>query len=249
MLAPTLPLLDATDLADCFAYAERAWENESKKDFGTEERKRLESIADHVEGKLTEKALQKLFAAYGLPVQLDFQIYAGTENLDNGDLKQVFVNGRWATPPDKLLDTKGTTMAGRWLLVEEYKYFPGCQYYVFIRLDLPRNDDLRKDPYQIRYREEIGWEPVGWAPRTEFICPTTGQFWFTYRKGADLYRTAHLPRSRPTSFESLQAYLNTHNVGRFRFNQRAKLNYGLPEPWLRTNWWELIDRVRKACGG
>lgn len=236
--------LTPDDLERCYDYTYRAWQNESERDFGGARRREWpEFLADHLEGKLTEIALEHLLAQQGLRVELDFATYPGRGNLDAGDLKRVQLEGGWVTPPDGLLDAKGSTARAQWLLVERHKFT--CRLYVFFRLlGLPTNPELRANPWRCR-GQGYEWEAVGWATREVFFCPADREPWFAFRAGQRLYRAADLPGAPPVGRDELRL-ASAERVGG---ELRAPMNYGLPVKWLGQNWEALVQRILSACSG
>lgn len=236
------------DIRRCYTFAVQAWEHQSHKHFGGEPRQPRELIADQLEGKLAEIALQKFLAELGIQVTIDFHHYRGEKNTDSGDLQTK-------TRSLARVDVKGSSFKAQWLLVEDYKFFQiethalVSDAFVMVCFDptFPSNKTIRKDP-RILLGKRFTATVRGWVYATDFYIPTTSEFWFDLPRGSHLFRNQMLPTHRPDRKDDFTQYLakrlqwanDNHQSATLDVTLDAKLNYGLPILWLRHDWSEFI---------
>lgn len=243
-----LPIeLTRLEVDKCWKFAETAWEAESQsqRQFGrTVKRTREEFLADQVEGKLAEIAMQKLLAQLGLKIGLDFTHYLSPGDIDDGDIAWIEVDGN-RVKPTKRLDVKGTGASSKWLLVEEYKYISDL-YLLMKIVDMPEKSVARANPECLRGRV-FHAEPAGWAAKGDFLCPQSGRFWFLYQSGEKLINPDCLPKAPPESKIALRRYLQTVEMQTMNVELAAEINYGLPVSWLCRDWEKLAEILLESA--
>lgn len=241
-------LLNADDVAQCWTFAEQAWalSSQSQRQFGTYEmRTREQFIADQLEGKLAEVAMQKFLARLGISVELNFTQYLDPTETDDGDIAWISVGGVQVKPRLRI-DAKGTGHKAAWLLVEEHK-FTADLYLLMKFIDLPEKEISRSDPTSLQGRT-FQVIPAGWALSDDFRCPETGYFWFVYRRGDSLYNPDCLPPDPPESRAALREHIQRVGARFLKGTLDASINYGLPVAWLRKDWAELREcLLQSAC--
>lgn len=248
-------VISKSEVKDCYNFAETAWNYQSQKHFGGKARTKEEFIADQTEGKLAELIFMKFLEKKGMKINLDFNHYEGELNTDEGDFKFPL--------RDKLIearvDVKGSSNYAQWLLVEDYKFIdPISGEYksnAFVRVcfgkTFPGNKELRKNPKIILDKEYEG-EVRGWALVKDFYEPNGGDFWFEWKKGDSPWHSRVLPPTISWTRKALDNYLvkslsKQRDLGlstTISINLQAKMNYGLPIKWLRTDWIEFISFIK-----
>jgi hypothetical protein len=250
--------LDTIQVKQCYDFACEAERrrSQSQKQFGTYQRSPLHFIADQTEGKMAEMVLSASLASLGYHGELDFAHYDDQLQVDEGDIK------RGDSPGSPRVDAKGSSHLAQWLLVEDYKMVKetsagrawASDIFIFIKFDeaFPTNGDLRANPQRILGSSHAG-QVVGWAHNYDFHTPDGSEFWFVYEKGDRPYRMAVIPNRPPADKQALEAYIKKAiaaearrgNGGHLSRPLDARLNYGLPVKWLRQNWAELMEALRR----
>ncbi len=180
---------------------------QSHKHFGGEPRQPRELIADQLEGKLAEIALQKFLAQFGIQITLDFHHYQGERHTDSGDLQTK-------TRSLARVDVKGSSFKAQWLLVEDYKFFHiethalVANAFVMVCFDrtFPSNKTIREEP-RILLGKRFTATVRGWVYAADFYVPGTSEFWFIWPQGSQPWRSRMLPKHRPDRREDLTQHL------------------------------------------
>ncbi len=250
-------ILDRKDIRKCRVFAEKFINSEkSEKDFGNINilRDNTDRIADCFEGKVGERAFEKLCQAKGLKILIDYSIDVGIHNIDDGqDISELF-----GVKPKLKCDIKTAKSYAKWLVVESHKASPKLiksDIYIFIKTDLPSDIEKNLDNINV---EKVTCEFVGYAfysdlfdinenPWFHFNNTTRTRLYspkfidFCYSKAKQKYGTI---TDRRQIYEFF--YEARNNIEPFmNVKLKAPLNYGLPLNFLRKDIKALFNIIRK----
>jgi hypothetical protein len=246
-------VLSQNEIQKCKSFAEKFASAKAEKsglDFGSithMSRDLVDKTADTMTGKLTEVAFSRFCKLKGFEIEIDFDIYEGRLNIDNG---QDIVSFQGKKNNIKC-DIKGAKHIAQWLLVEQHKINEKLIYsdlYIFVKLTLPQGVEKNLNLFN---QNKIESEIVGYAFKEDFF-DSENTPWFHYKEG----------QSPLTGYFAKQIINNTlRNIGEInilkkhdliksykmikgnvdpsrhflKMKQKAAHNYGLPIDYLRSS--------------
>ena len=246
-------MLTKKEIQKCKSFAEKFANAKAKKsglDFGSithMSRDLVDKTADTMTGKLTEVAFSRFCKLKGFEIEIDFDIYEGRLNIDNG---QDIVSFQGKKNNIKC-DIKGAKNIAQWLLVEQHKINEKLIYsdlYIFVKLTLPQGVEKNLNLFD---QNKIESEIIGYAFKEDFF-DSENTPWFHYKEGHSPltgYFAKQIINNALRSIGEINI-LKKHdliksykmirgNVDKNRhflkMRQKATHNYGLPIDYLRSS--------------
>jgi hypothetical protein len=245
--------LTKEEIQKCKSFAEKFASVKAEKsglDFGSithMSRDLIDKTADTMTGKLTEVAFSRFCKLKGFEIEIDFDIYEGRLNIDNG---QDIVSFQGKKNNIKC-DIKGAKHIAQWLLVEQHKINEKLIYsdlYIFVKLTLPQGVEKNLSLFD---QNKIESEIAGYAFKEDFF-DSENTPWFHYKEGrspltgyfakqiinnalGDIGETKILKKNDLIkSYKIIKG--NVDPTRHFlKMKQKAAHNYGLPIDYLRSS--------------
>ena len=245
--------LNKEDIQKCRSFAEKFASFEAEKsdlDFGSitnMSRDLIDKTADIMTGKLAEVAFNKFCELSEFKIGIDFDIYKGRLNIDNGQDITSF-QGK----ANKIkCDIKGTKHFAQWLLVEEHKINEELIFsdiYIFVKLILPQGVEKNLNLFN---KKKIDSSIVGYAFKEDFF-DRNNKPWFHYKearspltgyfakqiiiKAIESAGTVNNLEKKDLikSFRKLRKGIDS-GIHFLKMKQKAANNYGLPVDFLRSS--------------